>query len=324
MEWQWPGLRDVLRARKVLRGYLPPTPLVRYPALDQMIGAEVYIKHENAQPVGAFKVRGGVYLMSQLSDEERQRGVIAASTGNHGQSVAYAARLFGARAIIGVPEGANPGKVESMRNLGAEVIFHGPDFDAARLHVEALAAEHGYRYIHSGDEPLLIAGVGTLALEILEEQPEIEVLIVPIGGGSGAAAAAIVAKAIDPAIRVIGVQSEGAPAGWRTWKEGRPVETETIATFAEGLATRASFALPQAIMRHLLDDFILVSEEQIAGAVRLYLTKAHTLAEGAGASSLAAALKLQDDLAGRRVALVLSGGNLSIEQLRWVIGAPSP
>ncbi len=314
-----PTLRDVLRARRVIRQYLPPTPLIRYPAIDQLVGAEVYVKHENYQPIGAFKVRGGMYLMSRLSDEERRSGVIAASTGNHGQSVAYAARQFGVPAIIGVPEGANPGKVESMRNLGAEVIHHGPDFDAARVFVEDLAAERGYRYIHSGNEPLLVAGVGTLTLEMLEEQPEIDTIIVPVGGGSGVAAAAIVAKAIDPAIRVIGVQSEGAPAAWNSWKERRPVETASVATFAEGLATRTTFAYPRAIMWEMMDDFVLVSEEEIRQAVRLYLTKAHTLAEGAGAASLAGALRLKDELAGHRVALVLSGGNLSEAQLRWVL-----
>ncbi|MBI2761506.1 MAG: threonine/serine dehydratase [Chloroflexi bacterium] len=314
-----PTLRDVLRARRVIRQYLAPTPLNRYPALDALVGTEVWVKHENHQPVGAFKVRGGVYLMSRLSEEERRRGVIAASTGNHGQSVAYAAKLFGVPAIIGVPEGANPGKVESMRNLGAEVLFHGPDFDSARVYVEDLAAERGYRYIHSGNEPLLVAGVGTIALEILEEQPEIDTIIVPIGGGSGAAAASIVAKAVDPRIRVIGVQAEGAPAAWRSWKERRPVETESVATFAEGLATRTTFEYPSAIIWELLDDFVLVSEEEMRAAVRLYLTKAHTLAEGAGAAPLAAALCLRDQLAGRRVALVLSGGNLSPDQLRWAL-----
>ena len=323
MELNRPTLRDVLRARSVINRYLTPTPLVRYPAIDQLVGAEVWVKHENVQPIGAFKVRGGVYLMSQLSEDERQRGVIAASTGNHGQSVAYAAKLFGVPAIIGMPERANPVKVESMRNLGAEVLFHGPDFDAARVYVEDLAAERGYRYIHSGNEPHLIAGVGTITLEVLEEQPEIDTIIVPVGGGSGAAGAAIVAKAIDPSIRVIGVQSEGAPAAWRSWKERRLVETESLSTFAEGLATRTAFSFPQAIMQDLLDDFILVSEEEIAEAVRLYIAKAHTLAEGAGASPLAAALHLKDQLAGHRIALILSGGNLSPDQLKWVMGDQS-
>src|SRR3712207_1723504 len=179
-----PDFQDVLRAQRQIRPYLPRTPLHRYAALDELVGTSVYVKHENYQPVGAFKVRGGVNLISQLSPEERERGVIAASTGNHGQSVAYAAERFGVRAIVGVPEGANPLKVESMRRLGAEVIVHGADFDEAREHVERLAADAGYRYLLSGNEPDLIAGVGTIALEVLEEEPGIDTIIVPIGGRS--------------------------------------------------------------------------------------------------------------------------------------------
>ena len=182
-----PDLGDVLAARQRIAPYLRPTPLYRYPALDAMTGAQVWVKHENHQPVGAFKVRGGVNLVSQLSADERRRGVIAASTGNHGQSVAYAADLFGVRAVICMPEQANPVKVESMRALGAEVVFHGRDFDEAREYCEKQAAEHRYRYIHSGDEPSLIAGVATYTLEILEDRPDTEVIVVPVGGGSGAA-----------------------------------------------------------------------------------------------------------------------------------------
>jgi threonine dehydratase len=319
-----PALRDVLRARRVIARFLPRTPLIRYPALDAVAGTALYLKHENHQPVGAFKVRGGLYLLSQLSDTERARGVIAASTGNHGQSVAYAANRFGVRAIVGVPEGANPGKVESMRNLGAEVIVYGADFDEAREYVERLAADAGYRYIHSGNEPQLIAGVGTIALEILEDEPEIDTIIVPVGGGSGAAAAAIVAKAVDPRIAVIGVGAEGAPAAYRSWKEGTLQVTPTLDTFAEGLATRAGFALPQSIMRDLLDDFVLVSDAEMRNAIRLLLAKAHTLTEGAGAAPLAAALKLRDRLAGRNVALVVSGGNLSMSQLQEIVEEGEP
>src|ERR1700727_1433003 len=174
-----PDLADVLAARQRIRPYLQPTPLYRYPALDALTGARVWVKHENHQPVGAFKVRGGVNLVSQLSADERERGVITASTGNHAQSIAFAAALFGARAAICMPERSNPVKVESVRALGAEVIFHGADFDEAREHCEKLATEHGYRYIHSENEPLLIAGVATYALEILRAQPETEVIVVP-------------------------------------------------------------------------------------------------------------------------------------------------
>ena len=311
---------DILKARRNLRAYLRPTPLFHYPALSKMVGAEIWVKHENHQPVGAFKVRGGVHLISQLDEAQRRAGVIAASTGNHGQSVAYAARLFGVRAIIAVPENANPAKVASMRNLGAEVVFHGRDFDEAREWVEAEAARQGYRYIHSGNEPLLIAGVGTYALEMLEDQPDLDVIIVPVGGGSGAAGVSIVAKTINPAIQVIGVQSEQAPAAWRSWKEGRLVEAP-MQTFAEGLATRTAFELPQRILRRHLDDFILVSDDEIRRAIIILLAHTRNLAEGAGAASLAAALKMRQSLAGKRVGIVLSGGNLSIDRLRELLAA---
>lgn len=316
----WPSVRDVLRARRVVSAYLPRTPLIRYPALDAATGCALYLKHENHQPVGAFKVRGGLYLMSRLSDAERSRGVISASTGNHGQSIAYAAQRFGVRAIICVPEGANPGKVAAMRALGAEVIVHGADFDTAREHVEELARTEGYRYVHSGNEPDLIAGVGTYTLEILEDEPEIDTIIVPVGGGSGACGAAIVANAIDPSIRVIGVGAEGAPAAFRSWQERALLSTERMSTFAEGVATRVAFSLPMSILWELLDDFVLVSDDEMRAAIRLLLDTAHTLAEGAGAAPLAAALKLRERLAGRKVAVVVSGGNLSMEQLRGVVG----
>jgi threonine dehydratase len=315
---QIPTFVDVLRARRQIRPYLKPTALYAYPSLNELVGTEVWVKHENHQPIGAFKVRGGVNLISQLSEVEWERGVIAASTGNHGQSVAYAARLFGVRAIICVPENANPVKVESMRSLGAEIVFHGRDFDDAREHCEKLAERHGYRYIHSGNEPLLIAGVGTHTLEILEEQPEVEVIVVPIGGGSGAAGACIAAKAIRPEVEVIGVQSAEAPAGYRSWKSRELVE-DRMATFAEGLATRTAFALPQRILWEQLDDFILVPDDEIRQAILWMIERTKNLVEAAGASPLAAAMRLRDRLAGKRVALICSGGNISPAQLRDVL-----
>src|SRR5438876_10674573 len=213
-----PTFNDVVAARERISRYLQPTALNRYPALDELIGTETWVKHENHQPICAFKVRGGVNLLSQLPDDERRGGVITASTGNHGQSIAYAARLFGVRAIVCVPEGANPVKVRSIRGLGAEIVTYGEDFDEAREHCERLPAEHGYRYIHSGNEPHLIAGVATEALEIMEQQPDIEVIIVPVGGGSGASGTCIAAKAINSKVQVIGVQSAEAPAAYRSWK----------------------------------------------------------------------------------------------------------
>jgi threonine dehydratase len=309
-----PDLADVLAARERIAPHLRPTPLYRYPALDTLTGARVWVKHENHHPVGAFKVRGGVNLVCQLSEGERRRGVICASTGNHGQSVAYAANLFGTRAVICMPELANPVKVESMRGLGAEVVFHGRDFDEAREHCEDLAARHGYRYIHSGNEPALIAGVATGTLEILEARPDIEVIVVPVGGGSGSAGACVVAKAVRPSIEVIGVQSEAAPAACRSWRARALVE-DTTATFAEGLATRTAFELPQRILWELLDDFVLVSEDALRTATRVMIEKTRNLVEPAGAAALAAVLGSPGRFAGRAVAVVCSGGNISPAQL---------
>jgi threonine dehydratase len=309
-----PDLADVFAARARITPYLNPTPLYRYPALDALAGARAWIKHENHQPVGAFKVRGGVNLVSQMTADERQRGVISASTGNHGQSVAYAANLFGMRAIVCMPEQANPVKVESMRALGAEVIFRGRDFDDAREYCEKQAAEHGYRYVHSGDEPALIAGVATCTLEILQAQPGIDVIVVPVGGGSGAAGACTVAKAVRPSTEVIGVQSAAAPAAYRSW-QARSLQTAATATIAEGLATRTAFELPQQILWRLLDDFVLVSDEALRAATRTMIEKTRNLVEPAGAAALAAVLADPARFAGREVAVVCSGGNISPAQL---------
>src|SRR5262249_51531923 len=217
-------------------------------------------------------------------------GVLAASTGNHGQSVAFAARLFGVAATVCAPEGANPVKVASMRGLGAEVVIGGRVFDEARERLEELASGRGSRDIHSGSEQRLIGGVGTEMLEILEQEPHIDTVIVPIGGGSGAAGCCIVAKAVNPDVGVVGVQSEAAPAAYRSWKERRPVEDE-MGTFAEGLATRVPFELPQQILRRLLDDFVLVSEDEIRAAQRLMIETTSNLITAAGATPLAAALR---------------------------------
>src|SRR5450755_286641 len=294
---QTPNFHDVLEARRRIRPYLARTPMYSYPAINELIGTSVYIKHENYQPVGAFKVRGGINLISQLSQEERARGVIAASTGNHGQSVSYAARLFGVTARIVVPEGANPGKVAAMRGMGSEVIMHGATYDEAKEYCEALAREHGYRYIHSGNEPLL------------------STIIVPIGGGSGAAGASIVVDTLSPATRVIGVQSLLSPSAFESWHQHRLVPAQNR-TFAEGLATGTAFELPQAIMQERLDDFILVSDEEIMQAMVWMIERAHTLVEAAGASPLAAAYRSRSALKEKKVGIVCSGGNTSLEHLK--------
>jgi threonine dehydratase len=316
--WE-PTITDVYRARTVVSKFLPPTPLIQPYALGKVLDCQVWLKCENLQPIGAFKVRGGLNLVASLTPGEKAKGVITASTGNHGQSIAYAARAFGVRAIVAAPEGANPYKVEAMRRLGAEVVLHGRDFDEARKWVEETARREGYRYVHSMNEPLLIAGVATAYLEILEQVPDLDYIFVPIGGGSGACGACIVAKALNPCIKVIGVQAERAPAVYLSWKQGRLVETETCDTFAEGLATRVAFELPFRILRRYLDDMVLVSEHEMREAIVLLLETAHQVAEGAGAAATAAALKMRDELTGKRVALMLSGGNITLDTLRGIL-----
>ena len=310
-----PVFEDVLSARKRIAPYLLRTPMHSYTAINDLIGTEVFIKHENHQPTCAFKVRGGVNLVSQLSEEERRRGVISASTGNHGQSVAFAAQLFGVKARIVVPEGANPGKVASMRGMSAEVIFHGERFDEARLHCEELARTNGYRYIHSGDEPMLIAGVATEALEMLEDEPALDLIIVPVGGGSGVAGVCLASRAIKPELEVIGVQSESSPAAYESWRQKRLVEAPDR-TIAEGLATGTAFSLPQQMMWEMLNRFELVTDDNIQQAMIWMIERAHTLAEAAAAAPLAAAFLLRNELQGKKVGLVCSGANASVEQLK--------
>jgi threonine dehydratase len=318
VEQQVPTLADVQAARRRIAPHLMPTPLLPHGALSELVGAEVFVKHENHLPTGAFKVRGGVNLVSQLSGDEQRRGMATASTGNHGQSIAFAAGRFGVRAIVCVPEGANPVKLAAMERLGADLVVHGHDFDEAREHCEALAREHGYRYVHSGNEPHLIAGVGTATLELLETEPGVEVVIVPIGGGSGAAGACVAGKAVKPELEVIGVQSSAAPAAYRSW-QARQLLEDRMGTRAEGLATRVAFELPQRILWERLDDFVLVDEEELERAVVLMIEGTRNLVEPAGAAPLAAALRLRDRLAGKKVALIQSGGNISPDQLRDIL-----
>ena len=267
--------------------------------------------------VGAFKVRGGLNLAAGLSDAERNAGLFTASTGNHGQSIAFAARAYGINASIAVPKGANPAKVAAMRGLGADVIFHGPDFDTAREWIAGVAEDRGGTFVGPTDKPL-ICGVGTLALEIVEELPDVDVIIVPVGAGSGVCGTAIVAKSINPKIEVIGVQSAQAPTQQLSWQAGEPV-CGPMNTFIEGVATRVPFENTQAIMRKYLDDFILVDDDDTRQSLRLLIEHTRNLPEGAAGLSLAAAIQLKDRLLGKKVAIDFCGGNASLDDLRSLL-----
>jgi len=322
MEVPLPGLSlyDIENARDSVYRHLSITPLHSYASLSSLVGTSIWVKHENHHATGAFKVRGGLHLAATLSQQERSAGLFTASTGNHGQSIAFAGKVVGAKVTIAAPVGANPGKVAAMRDLGAEVILEGPDFDSARESIQKQAAAQGGRFVEPTD-PKLIAGVGTYALEILEQLPEVDVIIVPVGAGSGACGVSLVAKTLKPSIEVIAVQAERAPAMQLAWS-GKSAAGARMQTRAEGLATRVPFDNTQQIMRHPelgLDDFILVSDEAMEEAIRLLLEHTHNLAEHAGAAALAAALKLGGRLTGKRVVLVLSGGNLSLNDLRRIV-----
>jgi threonine dehydratase len=314
-----PTLKDVYAARARVYRALKPSPLLRHALLAAETGLDIYVKHENHNPTGAFKVRGGLNLVASLSDDERQRGVITASTGNHGQSIALACRREGVPCTIVVPVGNNPEKNAAMRALGANVIEFGRDFDEARERVEQLQHGNGLRYVHSANEPLLLAGVGTYALEIFEELPNVDVIFAPIGGGSGACGCAIVRSGIGSRAKVIGVQAAGADAFTRSWKGGSRVVGERADTFAEGLATRVTFDLTFEILRRELDDVVTLTEEELEDGVRLALRTTHNLAEGAGASTIAAAAKMRDQLAGKVVVCVMSGGNIDQATLRRIL-----
>ena len=316
-----PTYEDVVAAAPVVHKYVKPTPLYEWPALSRLLGCRYFLKHENHTPTTAFKVRGGIYLVSRLPDEQKKRGIIGCTTGNHGQSLAYACRLFGVRCVLVVPAKNNPDKIAAMRALGAELIEHGRDYDEARAHCESLRHREGLRYVHSANEPDLIAGVGTYALEIFHELPEPNVLLVPVGLGSGICGSAIVAATRHPATRVIGVQAELAPAVTMSWREGRTIETDTPHTFAEGMATRIPAELTLAIMRRHVHDMLLIPDEELREAIRLLLRVTHNLAEGAGAASTAAALRMREQLAGKTVVGILSGGNLDLRELAQILSS---
>jgi threonine dehydratase len=314
-----PTMADVDRARQIIAAYLPNTPLLSSPALDARLGFQALLKCENLQPIGAFKVRGGLFLMSDLSPAERARGVVTASTGNHGQSIAYAAREFGVQATIWMPEEANPLKVASMRRLGAEIRFAGHDFEASRLEAQRDAADREAYYIPPANDWRLIAGVATYTVEMLEQAPDLTTLIVPAGGGSGLAGACLAGKSLSDTLRVVGVQAAGAPVVHDTWRSGELAAIDRADTFAEGLATRVAFSLPAQILWRRLDDFRLVSDAELRRAILTLLETARVLAEGAGAAALAAAYAMRHELAGQKVGIVISGGNLTVETLAETI-----
>ncbi len=315
------ALADVRRARERIEPYVVTTPLRHYPELDAAVGAgvRVLVKHENHQPTGAFKVRNALSALTALDPEARRRGVCAASRGNHGLGLAYAGRILGAPVVVCVPVGNNPEKNAGMRALGAEVVEEGADYDSAAQVADRLVRERGLTLVHSTNDRDVLAGAATLWLEVLEQAADVEAAVVAVGGGSQAVGAAVVFGAARPAVRVFGVQAEGAPACHDSWHAGRVTSTPRADTFADGVATRTAYAMTFPALRAGLAGFVTVSDAEIAEAIRTLLRTTHNLAEGAGAVGVAGLARLRDELAGRTVAVVLSGANIDAETLRRVV-----
>jgi threonine dehydratase len=312
---------DVLAAQERIRPHLPPTPLRNYPLLDELVGhgIRVSVKHENHQPTQAFKIRNGVSAILALSPEQRARGVIGASTGNHGLGLAYAGRLTGTRVTIAVPVGNNPEKNAAIRALGAELIEIGADFDETIAHCERIRAERGLTLVHGINNRDVIAGAGTMTLEILEQDPDIDAIVIALGGGSQAVGALTVAAGKKPALKVYAVGADQAPAQYESWKSGKQLTGVPAKTFAEGIATGSAYDLTFEALRDGLAGFVLVSEEEMFAGIRDLIRITHNLPEGAGAAGLAGLRKLAPELAGKRVAIIMCGGNLSMAALERVV-----
>jgi threonine dehydratase len=322
MKIEEPTFEDVLAARRLIEKHLPRTPFYESMSLGRMLGLTLFVKYENHQPVGAFKVRGTVNKILNLTAEERARGVVTASMGNHGQGVCYGARLIDVQATVVMPEKANPDKVEAMRNLGAEVVFHGDDFEEAVERATELEHDKGYVYFHAANDPWIVAGHGTIGLEILEDVPDLDVLVVPVGAGGLISGVALAAKTMNPVIEIIGVQAKNCAPFYRSRREGRLVEAESARTFAEGLASRTPTPLPFRMIDRLVDDLVVASEEELRRAIVLLLEKTHNLAEGAGAAGTAGVVQLHERLGGKKVGTILSGGNLPRHMLERALTDP--
>lgn len=313
-----PTFHGVIAAAARIRGKVPRTQLLRYPLLDEALGASVYVKHENHHMIGSFKARGA--LNAILSAEDEVTGVVASSSGNHGQGVAYAARTVGIPAAIVVPEWANPTKINGIRGLGAEVHYFGTTSSECNERARELARERSHFMIDDFRDSAVIAGAGTVALEIMEEQPSVEFLVIPLGGGALASGCGIAAKGVNPEVRTVAVQSESCPATYLSWKAGHPVQSP-CSTIADGLAIDVPEAETVDILRSVIDDAVLVSEDELLQAIRLLLAITHNLAEASGAAGIAGCRRIAGDIAGRRVAVILTGSNLEPSILERALGS---
>ena len=313
-------LRKLERAQEIVGAAMPPTPAHAWPLLAQRLGTGVVVKHENHTPIGAFKVRGGLVYLERLKREQPNTpGIISATRGNHGQSLAYAASRYGLPAMIYVPRGNSVEKNRAMRAFGAELVEHGEDFQAAREEAVRRAGRAGLHMVPSF-HPDLVLGVATYALELLRKAPDLDVLYVPIGQGSGICGCILVRDLLGLKTEIVGVQSTEAPSYALSFAAGAVVTTDTSNTLADGMATRIPDADAVAILRKGASRIVQVTDDEVGAAIRAYWTDTHNLAEGAGAAALAAALQEKKKLGGKRVGRVLSGGNIDFDLFRnWIM-----
>jgi threonine dehydratase len=318
----WPiSFDDIQAARTRIAPYITPTPFREHPQLSQLVGrnVRVFVKHENHQPTCSFKIRNGLSFMTALSDDERRRGVVAASTGNHGQGIAYGAQLLGAPATVCVPAGNNPSKNAAMRSLGATVVEEGRDYDEAVQAMLRIADAEGRVVAHSTNDPRVVAGAGTMTLEILEQCPDIDALVIATGGGSQAVGAMTVARTLAPHVEVFGVQAAGAPAIHDSWHARTRLTTRRADTFAEGVATKTTYDLTFGALLEGLAGFVTVTDAEIAESLRTILATTHNLVEGSGAMGFAALPKLAERLESKKVGIVFCGGNIDVGMLERIL-----
>jgi threonine dehydratase len=319
-----PTLAELEAAADLIRPFVPPTPQFVWPLLFRRVGVELWVKHENHTPIGAFKVRGGlVYLHDVRAQLANRPGVIAATRGNHGQSVAFAARQFKVKALVVVPEGNSLEKNAAMQAWGAELIVHGHDFQASLEHTQQRAASEGWHFFPSFHR-CLVAGVGTAALEFFRAAPDLDVVYVPIGLGSGICGALAARRALNLRASIVGVVAERAPCYALSFAAGKPVSTQRADTFADGLACRVVNAEALELIRAGAERIVTVSENEIEEAIRIYFSDTHQVAEGAGAAALAAALKERQQLQRQKVGVILSGGNIDRDLYRRILAHHAP
>jgi threonine dehydratase len=313
------NMLEIFKARRIVEQVLSRTHLTYYKRLSDELKAGIYVKHENHLPTNSFKVRGAVNFMAHASPEVEKRGIIVATRGNHGLAVAWAAQERGIFCNAVVPENNNPDINAEILSYGAQLIEHGNDFYEAQDYCEELAENTGMFHLRQGNEPALINGIATMGLEIFEELPDVDVILMPIGGGTGGSALAKVIEAINPKVELIGVQAELMPSFYESWRKGKRVVVHSADTVAEGLAARSVFEVPYLILKDRIKDVILLSEEELLGGVVTALRYTQNLAEVAGAATLAAAFKMRERLAGKKVVAVMTGGNLNLGRLNQVL-----